>query len=272
MDYYRSGSRKGMDVIIGDPSSSITTTSPYFAHSTTTPSAPGPSDLSPSQEIPPLPRGGILLRSIRKLGPKPQVISGLSLLVNQILLLSGAASISELVETKWAGERTAFLHSANPADTPSFKLYLKHSPSNRHSPGLKIYNSPRIGLDLSHPGTTGPEVKPLHSRIRFLPKRYRYFTNPSELVANGRTQTFLGVLYSCISSDVNQSLKDQKVLAEVVRLSGMKEGTVTRYIADYAAGRAGGAKTLAGFVGPKGKGAASSPSTYLKMMGAISAL
>lgn len=269
-DYYRGGSRKGMDVTIGGPSPSITTTSPYFTPSATTPSAPGPSDLSSSQELPPLPRGGILLRSIRKLGPKPQVISGPSLLVDQILLLSGAASISELVETKWAGERTAFLHSAIPgADAPSFKLYLKHSP---HSPSLKIYNSPRIGLDLSHPGTTGPEVKPLHSRIRFLPKRYRYFTNPSELVANGRTQTFLGVLYSCISSDLDQSLKDKKAVAEVVRLSGMKEGTVTRYIADYAAGRAGGARTLAGFVGPKGKGAASSPSTYLKMMGAISAL
>ena len=259
-----------MDVTIGGPSPSITTTSPYFAPTATTPSAPGPLDLSSNQEIPPLPRGGILLRSIRKLGPKLQVISGPSLLVDQVLLLSGAASISELVETKWAGERTAFLHSADPgADAPSFKLYLKHSP---HSPGVKIYNSPRIGLDLSHPGTTGPEVEPLHSRVQFLPKRYRYFTNPSELVANGRTQTFLGVLYSCISSDFDQSLKDQKVLAEVVRLSGMKEGTVTRYIADYAAGRAGAARTLAGFIGLKGKGAASSPSTYLKMMGAISAL
>jgi len=137
---------------------------------------------------------------------------------------------------------------------------------------VKIYNSPRIGLDLSHPGTTGQEVKPLHSRIRFLPKRYRHFTNPSELVANGRTQTFLGVLYSCLSSDVDQSLKDQKVLAEDVRLSGMEEATVTGYIADYAAGRAGGARTLAGFVGPKGKGTVSSPSTYLKMMSAISAV
>ncbi|EDR12602.1 uncharacterized protein LACBIDRAFT_311161 [Laccaria bicolor S238N-H82] len=203
-DCYRGGSRKGMDVTIGGPSPSITTTSPYFAPSATTPSAPGPSNLSSSMEIPPLPRGGILLRSIRKLGPKPQVISGHSLLVDQILLLSRVASISELIETKWAGERTAFIHSDNPgADTPSYKLYLKHSP---HSPGLKIYNSPRIGLDLSHPGTTGPEVKPLHSRIRFLPKRYRYFTNPSKLVANGRTQTFLGVLYSCIFSPSNTGL------------------------------------------------------------------
>ncbi|KIK00552.1 hypothetical protein K443DRAFT_7599 [Laccaria amethystina LaAM-08-1] len=181
-DYYEGGLRKGLDVTIDGLSSSITTLSPPRLHTSHPPLL--------LREIPPLPHGGIPLRSIPKLGPKPQVIPGPSLLVDQILLLNGAASISELVETKWAGERSAFLHTDNPgADTPSFKLYLEYSPLKKDSPGLKIYNSPRIGLDLSHPGTTGLEVNPLHSRIRFLPKRHRYFTNPSALVANGGTQT-----------------------------------------------------------------------------------
>jgi len=94
-----------------------------------------------------------------------------------------------------------------------------------------MYKSPRIGLDLSHPGTTGPEVKPLQgSRIRFLPRRYRYFAHPSELVANGRAQTFLGIVYSRIPSDIDKGLNDRKILAEVVRLSGMKEYTNPRLL------------------------------------------
>ena len=167
------------------------------------------------------------------------MISGPSLLVDQILLLSGAASISELVETRWEGERSPSLRSDNPsADTPSFEVYLKHSPLNKHSPALKIYWSS------------------LHSRIRFLPKRYRYFIDPSELVANGRTQTFLGVLYSCLSCDVDPSLKDQKVLVEVVRLSRMKEGTIIRYIgySGLCSLSCWGRKDFGGFCWAKGKG------------------
>lgn len=197
--------------------------------------------------------------------------------------------MAEFVETKLAGDTFAFLPDAKTGtDAPSVKLYFKHSPApskaqpgslagffkggESHSSSPKIYKSPRIGLDLSHPGTTGPEVKPLHPRIRFLPRRYRYFTHPSELVANGRAQTFLGIVYSRMPSDIDKGLKDRKMLAEVVRLSGMKEGTATKYLADYVGGRAGGAKLLEDFIRLKGKSAASSPSTYLIMMGAISAL
>ena len=271
-----------MDLTFGGPPQSVAATSDSAPSSSTA----GPSvAASQGRET----RGGILLRSIRKLGPKTQVISGPSLLVDQILSISGAASVAEFVETKLAGDTFAFLPDAKTGtDAPSVKLYFKHSPApskaqpgslagffkggESHSSSPKIYKSPRIGLDLSHPGTTGPEVKPLHPRIRFLPRRYRYFTHPSELVANGRAQTFLGIVYSRMPSDIDKGLKDRKMLAEVVRLSGMKEGTATKYLADYVGGRAGGAKLLEDFIRLKGKSAASSPSTYLIMMGAISAL
>jgi hypothetical protein len=40
----------------------------------------------------------------------------------------------------------------------------------------------------------GLRILPLHPRIQFLSKSYRFFTHPQGLVANGRPQTFLGVL------------------------------------------------------------------------------
>jgi hypothetical protein len=214
--------RKGLDLTFGGPSQSVTATLDS-APSSITSSTPGPSVAAGRGKET---RGDILLRPIRKLGPNTKVISGPSLLVDQILLLSGEASVAEFVETKLAGDTCAFLPEANTdTDAPSVKLYFKHSQSRAHpgslagfftgeeshSSGSKIYKSPRIGLDLSHPGATGPAVKPLHSRICFLPRRYRYFTHPSELVAHGRAQTFLGIVYSRMPFDVDKGLKDRAV-------------------------------------------------------------
>ncbi|KAG6903603.1 hypothetical protein DXG01_016447, partial [Tephrocybe rancida] len=52
-------------------------------------------------------RGGALLRSLRRLSDN-KVISGPSLLVDEILRLSSAADIPELVEQKWAKDTSAF--------------------------------------------------------------------------------------------------------------------------------------------------------------------
>jgi len=52
----------------------------------------------------------------------------------------------------------------------------------------------------------------------------------------------------------------------------LKEPTCAKYLAEYVAGREGGVDLLKSFVGAKGKGASSSPSSYLKMMGALSNL
>ena len=56
----------------------------------------------------------------------------------------------------------------------------------------------------------------------------------------------------------------------MVRVTGLKESTVVRYLADYKAGIENG--NLNDFVGPPGKGASGSPSTYLRMMGTLSML
>ena len=232
-----------------------------------------PSELHPElKDI----RGGILLRSLRELGPNGKVISGPSLLVDHIISISGASSIADLVENKWAGNTCAFISEQDERSTKLFLRPASESPStSKSSSGAAstIYFSPRIGLDLSHPGTTNPTILPLHPRIQFLPKSYRFLTNPKELVANGRPQTFLGVLLSlCIStnSDITEALEKPLLSQEIAAVMALKEPTSAKYLAEYVAGRKGGADMLNLFVGAKGKGASSSPSSYLRMMGALS--
>ncbi|KAF8165922.1 hypothetical protein B0H34DRAFT_255831 [Crassisporium funariophilum] len=257
---YRGGSRKGMDLTIGGPTPAVI--SKHFS-----PPAAASITATNSEEL--LLRGGILLRSLRQLGPNGKIISGPSLLVDHILNISGASSIQDLVQNKWGGDSSAFASNSNLGHAtrlflrPIIPLAIRKAPTT-------IYMSPRIGLDLSHPGTTPPTTLPLHPRIRFLSKPYRFFVHPEELVANGRSQTFLGVLQSCITSDYEDSLKKPHLTQELARLSGLKEPTSTRYLAEFVRGRAGGANLLKSFIGAKGKGASGSPVTYLKMMGALS--
>ena len=97
----------------------------------------------------------------------------------------------------------------------------------------------------------------------FLPRPYRYFVHPHLLTANGRPQTFLGVLRACL--DAGMELE-----TELARITGLKEPTVKRYLADYRGGLDQG--SLQAFVGPAGKGASSSLTTYLRMMGILERL
>jgi hypothetical protein len=253
---YRGGTRKGLDLTIGRP---LCMRSPYFTSAS--------SEISRNTAETPLLRGGALLRTLQRISDS-KVISGPSLLVDQILLLSKASSISDLVEQKWARDTSAFLpsDSQSPRGTTA-SLYLKPLPPSDTARKPPTYRSPRIGLELSHPGTT---ASPTHPRVLFLPKRYRYFVHPDFLVSNGRAQTFLGVLQACLDSgrycgktpSENASLRN--ALADI---TGLKNSTTDKYLADYQAGVDSG--TLGSFVGPSGKGACGSPSTYLRMMGTL---
>jgi hypothetical protein len=259
---YRGGTRKGLDLTIGKMPLVL---SRHFV--------PAPQISNPPEHDQQPVCGGILLRSLRELGPNGKLISGPSLLVDHIVKLSGASSISDLVENKWAEDTFAFISGR---DERSTRLFLRpvSEPSSSSRAASTIYFSPRIGLDLSHPGTTYPEILPLHPRIQFLPKPYRFFTHPQELVANGRPQTFLGILSLCIStdSDFTEALKKPLLSQEIAALMALKETTCAKYLAEYVAGREGGVDLLKSFVGPKGKGSSSSPSSYLRMMGALSNL
>lgn len=215
--------------------------------------------------------GGVLLRTIRQVDTG-KVTSGPSLLVDQILSHSGMSEIQELVQNGWRNDISAFHMVIDDGRTAC--LFVKPVQPSVKAPST-IYFSPRIGLDLSHPGTTSPSSLPLHPRIRFLPKRYRFFVHPELLVANGRPQTFLGVLQSLVTGsddEQDQALKKASLSSKISKTMGIKESTSSKYLGDYKAGRAAGVKALEAFIGSKGKGAASSPATYLRMMGALSAI
>ena len=255
---YRDGSRKGLDLTIGGP-----VTSTNIA-------------LSSAADQSSLQRGGILLRTLRRISDS-KVISGPSLLVDEILRLSGAANIPALVDHLWAGDISAFPPASSESKLPSVSLYLRpttasalakpSSVSSYFTPNTApmsakppVYRSPRIGLELSHPGTTN---SPAHPRVVFISKPYRYFVHPELLIANGRSQTFLGVYRACLTS----GLAGVQLTSKLARLTGMKEKTIIKYLADYNSGVDKG--DLQSFIGASGKGASASPATYLKMMGTL---
>lgn len=254
---YRGGTRKGLDLTIG---SSLSARSPYFPSGST-----ATSGKTITTEAPLL-RGGALLRSLQRVSDS-KIISGPSVLVDQILLLSQASSISDLVDHRWARDTSAFL-TPNSQKTPA-SLYLRLLLPCDVSRKPPIYQSPRIGLELSHPGTT---ATPTHPRVRFLAKRYRFFVQPHLLTSNGRPQTFLGVLQACLDTGRygEAPLGSAALLKALTDVMGLKSSTVAKYIADYQAGIDGG--SLKSFVGPSGKGVSGSPSTYLKMMGTLASL
>ncbi len=231
---------------------------------------PSTSNIPPANPVRHL-RGGILLRSLRQLGSNGKIISGPSLLVDQILSTSGSPSIEDLVENKWERNISAFLFEEG---STAICLYLKEVKPEDRKALTRIYFSPRIGLDLSHPGTTGPATLPLHPRIKFITKRYRFFVLPDKLVANGRPHTFLGILQSflALSPSLERVLRRSSLSGEIANLMGLKATTAARYLSDFKAGREAGLSVVESVVGPNGKGASSSPATYLKMMGALSTL
>ncbi|EGO02341.1 hypothetical protein SERLA73DRAFT_166789 [Serpula lacrymans var. lacrymans S7.3] len=211
-------------------------------------------------------RGGALLRTLRRISDG-KIISGPSLLVDEILRLSNAASIQELVTQKWNGDIRGFPPPGSPADSCHTSLYLQTKDKGvSSSTKPHIYRSPRIGLDLSNPETTDSR-SPLHPRVMFLAKPYRYFTNPHLLTANGRGQTYVGVYRECLQSRSLTDDDEDMLTKELCRILGIKEQVVKRYLTDYKLGYDKG--SLRSFIGPAGKGASASLSTYLKMMGTL---
>ena len=141
----------------------------------------------------------------------------------------------------------------------SCTLSLRPSSSKDTAP---VYTSSRIGLDLSHPSVTNSSTDP---RVIYLAKRYRYFVHPHLLTADGRGHTFLGAFLTLTCGESSDD--DERALKETIKITGLKEQTASKYLADYRAGVQRG--SLDSFIGSSGKGASASPSIYLKMMGTL---
>ncbi len=223
-------------------------------------SSPDSSNAQPVQV-----RGGILLRTLRRVTDST-VISGPSLLVDELLRSSGADGIPELVNEKWLGDISAFRAppSAEDPDSNPATLFIgvKETTTTATRAPPQIYKSPRIGLDLSHPST---RLDPSDRRVRYVSKPYRYFILPHLLTANGRGQTFLGVHDHCVNE--LQVSKRSLLVGKIASLTGMQSQTVDKYLTTYRDALESG--ELERFIGARGKGASSSPGTFLQLMGAL---
>ena len=139
---------------------------------------------------------------------------------------------------------------------------------------LRIFRSPRIGLDISHPTIPSPSPSPsssslaaalAHPRVTFIARPYRFFVSPYVLTANGRGQTFVGVHDALVAR--GHCKRDAELLGELVRLTGFKGPTTAKYLAELREGRAEG--TLGEWTGPKGKAVTSSVTAWLRMIGTL---
>jgi len=231
--------------------------------------SPDPESSSKAQQQPVPVRGGILLRTLRRVSDST-VISGPSLLVDELLRSSRADDIPELVNHKWKGDISAF-RALSPEDDPAdadsnpVTLYVgvkETETSSSSSRPHQMYKSPRVGIDLSHPST---RLDSSDRRVRYVSKPYRYFVLPHLLTANGRGQTFLGVHNHCVN--VLQMSKRSLLAGKIASLTGLKAQTVDKYLSAYQEALETG--ELERFIGLRGKGASSSAGTFLQLMGAL---
>lgn len=198
-----------------------------------------------------------------------KLFSGPSLLVDELLRLSGASNIAELVKTIWKEDADAFPSTS--AKTSSSLRLRALDASDAQSKPKKVYRSPRIGLDLSNPGVplpagSGTKATLAHPRTIFISKRYRYFVQPALLTSNGRGHTLLGVYDDLVRGG---NLSEGELVARLESATALKQATVGKYLGEYRAGKTSG---LRSFVGAQGKGAGSSPVPFLRMLGCLDAL
>ena len=211
-----------------------------------------------TSNIPMTIRGNALLQTVWYCTDN-QVICGPSLLVDELLRLSGAPSIGYLVHTAWNSDISTLSLPVQARDT---FMYLQRA---TRVPCPTVYQSPCVGLYLSSPDTTDSLPDP---RVMFIRKPYWYFIHPELLMSKGHGQTFIG-LYTilweskCYAED---SIELKKALGDILHLH-VGEQVVSKYLEDYRSGYQVG--SLKSFICPSKKGACQSALEYLKMMGTL---
>jgi hypothetical protein len=242
-------------------------------------------------------RGGILIRGLLPVSGGPAII-GPSLCVDAILSAAGATSIKELVTDFWVSDTSAL--EAKIRQSPVW-LELKRPSRNmsvaagstspvQTSELELIYSGPRVGLELSHPGTLAVATDP---RVRFVAAPLRFFRRPQLFTSKGRAHTLLAVLRtlhppsppspSTLSTDdpvrievqaaatpnpVPKSSDARLALFESLSsATGLGLRTVTTYMEAYEAGWSDG--DISRFVGSKGKGVGAKADAYMRMAGTL---
>lgn len=229
---FRGGTRKGLDLTFGLKDGSLWT-----------------------GDVASQPSGGILLRSMLRVEDKV-VISGPSLLVDEILRVFDAPNLKTLVSTTW-GDSLFALRRPDHKESTVICMHLVKKESVGTCP--IIHTSPRVGLDLSHPST---KPEPSDNRVAFIGRLHRFYRHPELLVHNGRLQTFVGLLCDLrIRKGTEASLN-----SHLAATGKFTPKSVEKYLSEFRRGQSSG--KLDKFVQLDGKGS-STPSTYLNLMGTL---
>lgn len=170
-DSYRGGTYKGLDVAIGGP----------------------------------LARGGMLLRGLAPIAPGAALIDGPCRVVDHILALAHAPSISALAAR-------CDLSVDAPVGGPS-PLCLA---LNDASDARDVYAGPRVGLTLKRGAT--------EARHRFIARGYRFLTEPAR-IKKGRAHTVVGLHRSGLA------------IARIAAITATREAVVAGYVEAYEGGR-----------------------------------
>ena len=249
---FRGGTRKGLDLTFGSPITSNFSPKPSSASS-------------------PI-RGGILFRTIQSTeSGNSAIVSGPSLIVDRILNLTRSRNIAELVNSKLGSLSALEVPVSDSNGSPRVaRLYLTNSAGNDTPASLIVHQSPRIGLELSHPSVI-PQAK--NPWVSFIGKFYRYFIRPENLKSNGRCNTLVGLAAEAFPEGLSKGFSSCDVPIVPIledrlqNFPGSKSATLKRYMEYFVEGFSNG--SLARFVGPGGKGVASNPRKFMRMMGVL---
>jgi hypothetical protein len=164
--------------------------------------------------------GGILVRGVEHLGPRPGLIDGPCMVVDHILDLTASASIDELVRR--------FDLSIESTDRSSPLLVQLDPGAGR---GAAIYATPRIGLTLKKGSTA--------ARRRYLARPYRFLSEPAR-IRKGKPHLVTALHLQGRSP------------GEIAALTGTRRSVVDGYLAAFEAGRARRISELEGDLSTRG--------------------
>jgi hypothetical protein len=131
-----------------------------------------------------------------------------------------------------------------------------------------IFTGPRIGLDLSHPGTQALASDP---RVRFVAAPLRFFRRPELLTRVGRAHTVIATLGSRpLPIPVNER---EELIERTTAKTALGRSAVQKYIEAFeqglAEGKKGGEGALKKWIGEKGKGVGARMDAYAQMCGCL---
>lgn len=156
---------------------------------------------------------GVLIRGVERLDGDRSLIDGPCMCVDHLLSLTGSASVQSLAES--------FDRSVDAPAGGTSPSYLTVSEAPHAAPG--VFESPRVGLTLKRGASD--------ARQRFIAMPYRFLSEPSR-IKKGRLNLVVSLHRQGMSA------------GEIAKLTGSTTSQISKYAAQYEAGKGQDPKTF----------------------------